>query len=69
MSETKRTELTQRCEAEIAMIEAELKGLEYQMNDPAMQADPQKSEAIANAYSEKEKELENKYEVWAELTE
>ena len=69
MSEAKKAELTQRCEAEIAMIEAELKGLEYQMNDPAMQANPQKSEAIAKAYSEKEKELENKYEVWAELTE
>ena len=69
MSEAKRLELTQRCEAEIAMLEAELKGLEYQMNDPATQADPQQSEAIAGAYAAKEKELERKYDSWAELTE
>ena len=68
-SEGKRLELTQRCEAEIAMIEAELKGLEYQMNDPQLQADPQRSEAIASEYQAKEQELEEKYSQWAELTE
>jgi ATP-binding cassette subfamily F protein 3 len=61
--------LTQRCEAEIAMIEAELKGLEYQMNDPQLQADPQRSEAIASEYQAKEQQLEEKYSQWAELTE
>lgn len=34
--------MLQRCEATIAMFEAELKGLEYQMNDPSLQQDPQK---------------------------
>ena len=68
-SEEKRLELTQRCEAQIAMIEAELKGLEYQMNDPQLQADPQRSEAIASEYQAKEQELEEKYSQWAELTE
>lgn len=69
LSDSKRLQLTQRCEAEIAMIEAELKGLEYQMNEPALQADPQKSQAIAEAYAAKEKELAAKYDSWAELTE
>ena len=68
-TEGKRLELTQRCEAEIAMIEAELKGLEYQMNDPQLQADPQRSEAIASEYQAKEQQLEEKYSQWAELTE
>ena len=51
------------------MIEAELKGLEYQMNDSQLQADPQRSEAIASEYQAKEQELEEKYSQWAELTE
>ena len=68
MSIDKRNELTQRCEAEIAMLEMELKGLDYQMNDPAVQADPFKSQEIANAYAKKEAELSVKYDVWSDLT-
>ena len=68
MSTDKRKELTQRCEAEIAMLEIELKGLDYQMNDPAVQADPIKSQEIANAYAKKEAELTQKYDVWSGLT-
>ena len=69
MSDAKRTEMIQRAEAEIAMAEAELKGLEYQMNDPAVQADPAKSQEIAEAYAAKEEEIEQRYEKWERLTE
>ncbi|MFA6850098.1 MAG: ABC-F family ATP-binding cassette domain-containing protein [Selenomonadaceae bacterium] len=69
MSNSKKQELTQRCEAEIAMVEAELKGLELQMNNPAIQADTQKSTEIAKEYALKEQELERRYDSWAQLTE
>ena len=69
MSDAKRTEMIQRAEAEIAMAEAELKGLEYQMNDPVVQADPVKSQEIAEAYAAKEEEIEQRYAKWERLTE
>ncbi|SDG31977.1 ATP-binding cassette, subfamily F, member 3 [Selenomonas sp. WCT3] len=69
MSDAKRTEMIQRAEAEIAMAEAELKGLEYQMNDPEIQADPVKSQEIAEAYAAKEEEIEQRYAKWERLTE
>ena len=69
MSDAKREEMVQRAEAEIAMAEAELKGLEFQMNNPAVQADPHQSQAIAEAYAAKEKEIEMRYEKWERLTE
>lgn len=69
MSAARREEMTQRCEAEIAMMEAELKGLEYQMNLPEVQADPQQSAEIASAYAKKEEELAAKYEQWEALSE
>ncbi|MBQ1915056.1 MAG: ABC-F family ATP-binding cassette domain-containing protein, partial [Selenomonadaceae bacterium] len=69
MSEAKRQELIQRAEAEIAMAEAELKGLEFEMNQPELQADPAKSQAIAEAYAAKEKEIEERYAKWERLTE
>ncbi len=68
MSEAKRTELLQRTEAEIAMAEAELKMLEVEMNDAAIQADPVKSQEIAEAYSAKEAEIQAKYEKWEQLS-
>ncbi|MBR4696011.1 MAG: ABC-F family ATP-binding cassette domain-containing protein [Selenomonadaceae bacterium] len=69
MSEAKLEELIQRAEAEIAMAEAELKGLEYEMNRPEVQSDPERSQAIAEAYAAKEQEIEERYGTWAELTE
>ena len=69
MGEAKRTELIQRAEAEIAMAEAELKGLEFEMNNPAVQADPEQSRAIAEAYALKEREIEERYAKWEQLTE
>ena len=69
MSVEKLTMMVQRCEATIAMFEAELKGLEFQMNDPMLQSDPQKSHEIATAYAQKEQELEEKYLEWDKLTE
>ena len=67
MSDEKRAELAARAEAEIAMAEAELKGLEYQMNQPDVQADPAKSIEIAEAYEEKEKEIAERYAKWEKL--
>ena len=69
MSAAKRQELIDRAEAEIAMAEAELKGLEVEMNDPARQADPEQSRALAEAYAAKEREIEQRYEKWERLTE
>ena len=69
LSGEKRQELIARAEAEIAMAEAELKGLEYEMNDSALQQDPAKSQAIAEAYAEKEREIEERYMRWERLTE
>ena len=69
MSDAKREEMVQRAEAEIAMAEAELKGLEFQMNDPQIQADPVESQTIAEAYAAKEQEIAARYERWEKLTE
>lgn len=68
LSTDKLTMLIQRCEATIAMFEAELKGLEYQMNDPILQQYPKKSHEIAQAYAQKEQELDDKYQEWEKLT-
>lgn len=69
MGEAKRTELIQRTEAEIAMAEAELKMLEHEMNDAGVQADPDKSREIAEAYAAKEREIQARYAKWEQLTE
>ena len=67
MSDSKRQELIQRAEAEIAMAEAELKGLEMQMNQPEVQADPAESQRIAEEYAVKEQEIEERYARWERL--
>jgi ATP-binding cassette subfamily F protein 3 len=67
MSDAKRTEMIQRAEAEIAMAEAELKGLEFQMNRPEVQADPAESQRIAEEYAAKEAEIEERYAKWERL--
>lgn len=69
MSDAKRKEMIQRAEAEIAMAEAELKGLEHQMNDPSVQMDMVRSQEIAEAYAAKEQEIEQRYAKWEQLTE
>ena len=65
----RRQEMIERTEAEIAMAEAELKGLEYEMNRPETQGDPERSRAIAEAYAAKELEIMQRYEKWEQLTE
>ena len=65
----RRQEMLERMEAEIAMAEAELKGLEYEMNLPETQSDPELSHAIAEAYAAKESEIIERYEKWERLTE
>lgn len=65
----RRQEMIERMEAEIAMAEAELKGLEYEMNRSETQADPERSHAIAEAYAAKEIEIMQRYEKWQQLTE
>ena len=69
MSDAKRRELTDRAEAEIAMAEAELKGLEYEMNRPETQADLVRSGAIAEEYATKEREIAERYARWERLME
>ena len=67
LSGEKREALLNRTEAEIAMLEAELKALEKVMNLPQTQADASTSGAIAADYAAKEKEIAAKYELWGEL--
>lgn len=69
LSDNKKQELLQRTEAEIAMYEAELKMLEHEMNDLAIQSDPAKSAQIAADYAAKEQELAAAYEKWEQLAE
>lgn len=69
LSDNKKQELLQRTEAEIAMYEAELKMLEHEMNDPAIQSDLAKSAQIAADYAAKEQELAAAYEKWEQLAE
>ena len=69
LSETRRTEMLARAEAEIAMAEAELKGLEFEMNQPEVQGDPEKSAEIAARYAAKEQEIEERYARWEALAE
>ena len=65
----RRQEMIERAEAEIAMAEAELKGLEYEMNLPETQCDPERSHTVAAAYAEKEQEIIQRYAKWEQLTE
>ena len=69
MSDERRRELMDRTEAEIAMAEAELKGIEHEMNLPAVQQDPERSMAIAEAYAAKEREIEERYAKWERIME
>ncbi len=61
--------MIERAEAEIAMAEAELKGLEYETNLPETQCDPERSHTVAAAYAEKEQEIIQRYAKWEQLTE
>ena len=67
LSDAKRTEMLARAEAEITMAEAELKGLEFEMNRPEVQGDPEKSAEIAELYAAKEQEIEERYARWEAL--
>ena len=67
LSDAKRAEMLARAEAGIAMAEAELKGIEFEMNEPGAQGDPAKSAAIAARYAAKEKEIEERYAEWEAL--
>ena len=50
------------------MAEAELRMLEQEMNNPALQSNPEKSQQMAAAYAAKEQEITARYEAWAEIT-
>lgn len=67
LNQEKKIQMQQRCEAQIAMLEAERKGLEVQMNDPLLQKNPQKSQQIAADYAAKQVEIDEKYEEWDKL--
>lgn len=59
--------LARKLEEEIAGLEAELKVLEIQLNDPASHTDPAVSHELSARYSEAEVALAAKYEEWMEL--
>ncbi|MBB5336817.1 ATPase subunit of ABC transporter with duplicated ATPase domains [Pectinatus brassicae] len=67
LNEDKRQEELQRCEAQIAMLEVELKALEMQMNDPQIQQQLETSQQIAKEYQAKQLEIDAKYKRWDEL--
>lgn len=60
--------LAQKYEGEIAMLEMELKALDFALNDPANHADAAASAAIAADYTKIEKALAEKYDLWAACT-
>ncbi|MBP2630552.1 MAG: transporter related protein [Firmicutes bacterium] len=64
-----RAKLAQKYEGEIAMLEMELKGIEFQLNNPESHADTKASQALANEYERVSSELAEKYDLWAEYTE
>lgn len=59
----------QKLEGEIAMLEVEIKQLEYQLNDPASHTDQEASQQLADQYSKAQADLAEKYDAWLELTE
>ena len=58
-----------RLEAEIAQLEFEKKSLEILLNSPETHADLEQSKKIAEEYSDFEKKLAEKYDLWFEVTE
>ena len=68
LSERKRQDMINKIEAQIAMAEMELKGLDYEMNRPETQNDIMRSQDIADEYNKKELEINKLYAQWAELT-
>ena len=69
ISNEERQKLAKQYEGEIVMLEMELKGLEFQLNNPDSHTDTQKSQEIADEYAKVEKKLSEKYDLWAECTE
>lgn len=59
----------QKLEGEIAMLEADVKAIEYRLNDPASHADQALSHELAAQYSKTQADLAEKYDAWLELTE
>jgi len=59
----------QKLEGEIAMLELEIKALEYRLNDPASHEDQAASRQLAAEYSKAQNTLAEKYDAWMELTE
>lgn len=67
LTQAEQAKLAQKYEGEIAMLEFELKGLELQLNHPESHADLENSQALAKEYQRVEKELAEKYDLWAAL--
>ncbi|SMC39665.1 ABC-F family ATP-binding cassette domain-containing protein [Sporomusa malonica] len=60
--------LVKKLEEEIALLEQELSTLEAKLNDPDSHADAVLSRELADAYAERQAELDEKYGVWMEVT-
>lgn len=61
--------LAQKIEGEIAMLEYELKAVEFQLNDPQNHENLADSAKIAQEHQRISKELAIKYDEWAECSE
>lgn len=59
----------QKYEGEIAMLEMELKGIEFQLNTPENHTDAESSKKLAEEYQRVESELAEKYDLWAQCSE
>ena len=67
--ERKRRTQLKNCEEKIALLEEEIESLSAQMNDESIMSDYEKLSKITEELEEKQSELENQYELWAELSE
>lgn len=64
-SKSNQLKLAQKYEGEIAMLERELKALEFQLNHPKTHEDEASSRRVAEEYAKAEKALAEKYDLWA----
>lgn len=69
LSAAKRAEQMQKYEGEIAMLEMELKGIEFQLNNPDNHTDAESSKKLSDEYQRVESELAEKYDLWAQCSE
>ena len=68
ISSRKRKNQLSKCEEMIVQLEEEIEELNVLMNDEVVMSDYEKLSEITALLEEKQAELENQYELWAELS-